>query len=502
MDVSNAPAPPHGPDNLTVVHNGSGPHDRRKPALLCLSQSFAPETTPTGIRAGKLVEQLSAQWDITVLTEARQAEAAQTEARVEVVVSRRPRRLFAALRRLRLNKLLELFVWPDDSIFWVLPAVKAGRRLIRERRPDAIVVFMMPYSAGLAGVLLARLTGVPLVLNLDDSMTCTDMHPYFPTRLHYRLAVALEDFYARRGDAIVYVSQRNLDAVRARQPEPVQDKLQLVRYGADPADFGPRPDESPSGAYARARTAQNGDTDFELAYVGAMSGWWSLIGDRPSASGAKRLYAAWTKLGRHELMSLDHRTSSPATAGQAIVDLIAEHPEWQGHVKLAVHGNPYDSAVVDRALKKAGVEQVVDVFGPVPHAEVAGVVRGADLLFMTLPNRLDGSPGGRISAKTYEYLMTDRPILAAVPPGENWDFLTGKPGVWLVAPDDREGMKAVIADLAKAKFAGQTLAFDRAQLRDQLSYRTRAEQFERVIQTAIARRAQESRRGRPPRSHR
>jgi glycosyltransferase involved in cell wall biosynthesis len=476
------------------VLNGDDSQRRRKPALLCLSQSFSPETTPTAIRASKLVEKLSERWDVTVLTEAPRSSpneaprsSADDRVRVEVVRGRRPKRLFTALRRLRANKLLELLVWPDDAIFWVLPAVLAGRRVVREREPEAIVVFMMPYSAGLAGVLLSRLTGLALILNLDDSPTCTDMHPYFPTRLHYRLARALEDFYARRGDAVVYVSQRNLDAVRSRQDERVREKLQLVRYGADPADFRPREQSS---------------EDLEIAYVGAMSGWWAVISDRAPASRLKRLYAAWTRFGRYERVPLDHRTSSPVIAGGAILDVLAEHPGWAGRVKLTVYGNPYDTSVVARALARAGVEEVATVLDPVPHAEVSAIICAADLLFITLPNRPDRSPGGRISAKTYEYLMTDRPILAAVPPGENWDYLSGKPGVWLLEPDDREGMKAVIAELAQAKLAGQPLRFDREHLRAELSYRTRAEQFAQVIESGIERHAQGSRRGMRPRSPR
>lgn len=453
-----------------------------KSALLCLAQSFSPQTTPTAIRAGKLVQGLGSEWQVTVLTEARQTDAGQPDpsghARVQVVAGWRPKRVLAALRRLRLQKLIELLVWPDEAIFWVLPAVRAGRRLVRERRPDAIVVFMMPYSAGLAGVLLARLTGLPLILNLDDSLTCTDMHPRFPTRLHYRLAGALENMYARRADAVVYVSQRNLDAVRARQPERARQKLELVRYGADPADFRPPP------------LGTSHTEGFEIAYVGAMSGWWALIGDRPEAHPLKRLYGAWNRFGRYERAVLDNRTSSPAIAGEAILDLLAEHPEWEERVRLMVYGNPYDPSVVARALARAGVERVVEVSGPVPHARVPELVWRADLLFMTLPNRVDGSPGGRISAKTYEYLITDRPILAAVPPGENWDYLAGKPGVWLVRPDDRDGMRAIIAELVQAKFAGQPLTFDRAHLHEQLSYRTRTDEFAAVIRRAIARRAE------------
>lgn len=443
-----------------------------RPALLCISQSFSPDTTPTGIRASKLLQRLSAQWDITVVTEATGPHGV-AGVRVETVHSRRPRRLFAVIRRLRLDKLLELSVWPDESVFWVIPAILAGRRLAREVAPSAIVVFMMPYSAGLVGIALSRLTGLPLVLNLDDSPTCTDMHPYFPTRLHYRLARALEDFYAARADAVVYVSATNLQTVQARQPERVRQKLHLVRYGADLADVQPQTKRS---------------RQFEIAYVGAMSGWWALIEQGAPPTGFRCLFRAWTRLGRYERTVLDQRTSSPAVIGRAIADAIGEHPEWAGRVRLAVHGNPYPPSVVARALAGAEVDGVVDVGGPVPHDEVAQIIAGADLLFLTLPARTDGSRGGRISAKTYEYLATDRPILAAAPQGENWDYLEDKPGVWLVAPGDRAGMRDVIEQLAEAKFAGRPLSFDRSALREQLSYETRAAEFATVVRAGIERR--------------
>jgi hypothetical protein len=448
-------------------------HSESSPALLCISQSYAPDTTPTAIRASKLLGRLSAQWDIQVVTEA-QGPPRSGGVHVEVVRSWRPGRLMAALRRVGLSKLLEIVVWPDESVFWVIPAILAGRRLIRERAPSAIVVFMMPYSAGLVGVALSRLTGLPLVLNLDDSPTCTDMHPYFPTRLHYHLAKRLEDFYARRAEAVVYVSKTNLNAVRARQPEHVRQRFHLVRYGADRAAVSAQP----------TRTAH-----FEIAYVGAMTGWWTLIEQHASASrpadSLRRIYGAWSRLGRYQRTALDQRTASPAIIGHAIVAAIAEHPSWAGRVSLTVYGNPYPAPLVERALVDAGVESVVTVLGPVPHDEVADILCRADLLFLTLPRRVDGSPGGRISAKTYEYLMTDRPILAAVSRGENWDYLADKPGVWLVEPDDGQRMKEIIAELAAAKFSGAARVFERGALHDQLSYESRAGEFATVVRAAI-----------------
>ncbi len=306
----------------------------RPAAILCISQSFPPETTPTAIRAGKLLERLSAEWDVTVLSESPGPHTGE-RVRVDTVHSRRPKRLLAILRRLRMSKLLEMVVWPDESIFWVLPAILAGRRVIGEIKPSAIVVFMMPYSGGLTGIALSRLSGLPLILNLDDSPTCTDMHPHFPTRLHFRLARALEDFFVRRADAVVYVSQTNLDLVSSRQPEDARRKLRLVRYGADRADFRPQPP---------------GSADLEIAYVGAMSGWWSLIDRHAPTSPLARAYNAWTRLGRYERTTLDQRTSSPAIIGQAILDVIAEHPDWSGRLKLMVYGNPYPASLVAESL--------------------------------------------------------------------------------------------------------------------------------------------------------
>lgn len=444
---------------------------RPREALLCISRRFAPATTPTAVRTSKLVERLAAQWDITLLTE-ESPSCAPAGVRVSSVRSRRPARLLGALRRLRLNKLLELLIWPDDSIFWLLPAILAGRRSIKERRPSAIVVFMMPYSAGLIGLVLARMSGLPLILNLDDSPTCTDMHPDFPSPLHYRLAKALEDLYARAADAIVYVSQTNLEIVRSRQAPEVAGKFHLVRYGADESEFRP---------------FRSGGDRFEIVYVGAMSGWWALIEQQATASRLKRLYEGWTRLGRHRLTELDVRTASPAIIGQALLRALAEHPDWRGRVHVSIYDNTYPRAVTERALAAAGIEQVVVMCDAVAHERVADILGKADLLFLTLPRRVDGSRGARISAKTYEYLMTDRPILASLPHGENWDYLAGKPGVWLAAPDDVGALQEAIVELAAAKFAGAPRTFARERLHGQISYTARAREFEDAIRAGIER---------------
>lgn len=299
------------------------------------------------------------------------------------------------------------------------------------------------------------------------------MHPFFPSHLHHQMSRKLEDAYVQAADASIYVSEFNRAAVQQRQPASAQAKMHLIRYGADPADFVSKADPS--------QTDQSRQAAFRIVYLGGMNGWHAFQPPPAQQHPAKRLYQWWIRWGRHSLVTLDQRGSSPVFAGKAIQSLIAAHPDWKDRIHLEVVGNRYPQAVVSQLLESQKIAEVVSVSGPVPNAEAIQIAGAADLLFLTLPGRSDGSSGGRISAKTYEYLMTDRPILAAVPHGENWDYLAGKPGVWLVSPDDVAGMSEAIATLASVKFSGQSLVFDRSILREELSYQERALQFAALL---------------------
>ena len=160
-------------------------------------------------------------------------------------------------------------------------------------------------------------------------------------------------------------------------------------------------------------------------------------------------------------------------------------PEWKGKIHIDVFGGRYPEAVEQAVLRAFGLSDVVRLHDKIPHAEALERIASADFLFMALPDRPDGSPGGRISAKTYEYLMTDRPILAALPPGENREYLHDKPGVTLVQPSDVTAMADAIEQQAEAYFAGNATDIDRSALHPQLVSTARAEVFENVLLEAM-----------------
>ncbi|QDL11185.1 hypothetical protein DP113_27720 [Brasilonema octagenarum UFV-E1] len=436
--------------------------------LLFVSTVFPPMINPLANRVYKLLVQFQKSWQILALTRVENAYLNE-ESSVHFVKHWYPQKLIDLMSKLKLEKILRLLIWPDQDIFWVLPALIKGYQLIQQQKPDAIFVFMMPYSASFIGIGLKWLTGLPLVFSLDDSITCTDMHPESQSLLHYHLKQWLEKFYVRQADALVYVSQFNLEQVKKRQPLSQQSKFHLIRCGADPLDFStplpPSIDKKP----------------FEIVYIGGMNGWYDFYYRLEKQSVLKKLYKAWIRLGIYEQVKIDHRSSSPVFVAKAIQQVIAQNPNWEKEIQLVIHGNPVPKHIVQTVLENQKQTDVVSVFGSVSHHQALQLARSGDLLLITLPNRPDGSSGGRISCKTYEYLMTDRPILAAVPKGENWDYLKDKPGVWLVEPTDTEAMSRVISEVVSAHFSNSPLRFDRTALQQELSYVNLAEDYLKIL---------------------
>lgn len=441
--------------------------------ILCICYDLLPLLVPSAIKIEKLFVKLQKSWQIDALTSVKNAQT-NSEMSVHFVKSWKPNYLYKLIYKLKLYKLIGLFVWPDDVIFWIVPAVFKGMMLIKQHKPSAIVVFMMPYGAGIVGIILKWITGLPLVLNFDDSYTCTDMNPGFGTWFHYKMSIWLEDLYVRQADAVIYVSQRNLETVRSRQPENQYSKFYLVRYGAEPEEF------TYSNVDNNASSAL-----FKITYIGAMVAWFEFESKQKSYPWLRKLLAAWNQLGSYELVKLDMRSHSPVFIGKAVKEAIAQNPEFQGKIKVEIYGSTYPKSLTDRVLEEQGIADVVEVNGTVSHGEAIKLACQSDLLFLTLPDRPDGSPGGRISAKTYEYLMSDRHILAAVPQGENWDYLEDKPGVWLAKPTDVSVMAKIVSELATMKFTGKELKVDRYYLRSEISYENRAREFNHVIEQVL-----------------
>jgi hypothetical protein len=81
----------------------------------------------------------------------------------------------------------------------------------------------------------------------------------------------------------------------------------------------------------------------------------------------------------------------------------------------------------------------------------------ADLLFLPMHDLRAGGRAGLVPGKTYEYLASGRPILAAVPDGDARDILAEAGGARICSPSDVGEMTRIIADQASGKVRGELL---------------------------------------------
>jgi glycosyltransferase involved in cell wall biosynthesis len=453
---------------LQSPHEG---YELARPSVLAVCHEFPPQVTPLANRMQEILGRLAASWDITVI--APQGSSPLPHTRHLAIPVPKTGQARQWLQRARLQKLGDWLPLSGPLDGWRKAAYAAALDQIGRHRPDLLLVFIYPYASGDVGLKLRQATRIPTVFNFDDSPSCDDMHPVYPSRWHFERILAWEDRIVEAAAAVIYVSHRNLEKVRARQAPQHRSKLHLIRCGVT--------DQLPTPATRDRRP----EDPWTILYAGNMSGWVEFF-DPPGRTPAyKKALAAWNRLGQHTRMRHDLKGSTPYYLVQAIRRVGQQAPALKDRFRFELIGNTYPQPIIERALRHANLTEVVSVRGALPHKEALSRVQSADVLFMCLPGRPNGSPGGRISAKTYEYLATDRPILAALPAGENREYLQGQPGVWITEPHDVEAMTNALQEISHGLKYSKGLRFSRAAHFPELGYDVLIKKINQILRGAL-----------------
>jgi glycosyltransferase involved in cell wall biosynthesis len=171
---------------------------------------------------------------------------------------------------------------------------------------------------------------------------------------------------------------------------------------------------------------------------------------------------------------------------EAIRQLLRERPEASQRLELHLVGTVTEA---DREL--AGDADFVVEHGFVSHRETIDLIRSATLLFLPMHDLARGRRVAIVPCKTYEYLASGRPILAAVPEGDARDLLAEAGNAYLTHPSDVTGMKQAIEDALTRTEAGIEAASPSKSVLDRLERRRLTAELvaflDRVIATRTAR---------------
>lgn len=256
---------------------------------------------------------------------------------------------------------------PDAQIGWFPPAVKKGRELIKEWKPDVIYASGHPLTSLLVAASLSRWSGLPWVAELRDLWADNPYNKIF--RLRNMLDSWLEHRTLTSARALVTVTPGFVKALTDKYPgKPVT----LALNGFDTEDY-----QTPS------------HSTFESGYV----------------------HIVYTGL-------LYEGKRDPEKLFQAIESM------GEDASRFRIHFYGRNMSFLWGMLDKRRVKDCVEIHDPVPYAESVSLQKAADILLLILWD--DPEEESVIPGKIFEYMGARRPILSINGRGHVAGFFVGR----------------------------------------------------------------------------
>ena len=307
--------------------------------------------------------------------------------------------------------------------WWVEGAIALGRDVAKNT--DMVYASMSPFESAEAAAAIARDLGRPWIADLRDPWALDEWLIY-PTGLHRRLELRRMRAALRSASAIVMNTSEAERELRRRFPE-LGTKVFVIPNGYDSADF-------------EGISAPREDRSFRIVYTGYVH----------------------TQAGRrHQRMRLARRLVGGSVRGltvlsrsavyllEAVDELLESRPELRSRLEVHLGGVGSDED------HETVASEVVRVHGYLPHEEAVELIRSADLLFLPMHDLPAGVRSLGVPGKTYEYLASGRPILAAVPDGDARELLARAGTAMICRPTDIRCMRSVIEAGIERVLAGR-----------------------------------------------
>ena len=341
----------------------------------------------------------------------------------------------------------------DDPRCRAARLVAEGEKVIREYAPDAIFVTMSPFEDASVAAELAKRWDVPWIADLRDPWALDEFQIY-RSRWHRQAEVRRMAASLETAGRIIMNTPEAMKRFRDEFPDLAPKATEAITNGFDPDDFiglSPRRD----------------DGIFRIVHTG------SLHTDHGRRQNSRR----WLNplLGRS--------TPGVDSLPRSHVFLMKALERWQkADPEVAVRVRVDFAGVTSRAdlevAEKSSAGKLVRFLNFVPHLESLALMRSADLLFLPMHKMPQNRRATIVPGKTYEYIASGRPILAAVPEGDAKDFLQRAGTAAVCDPDDVDGILGALQAAYRAWAEGGAVPlqnvefcrrFERGRLAEQLA---------------------------------
>ncbi len=312
---------------------------------------------------------------------------------------------------------------PDRWRFWYQGAVLAGRRLIRQHRPEVVWSTYPIATAHVIGASLARYGQLPWVADFRDSMT-EEHYPEDPRRR--RKYLEIEKNTVKRCDRAVFTTPSAVRMYEDRYRDEPSNKWCQISNGYNEDIFR----EVEKELRHRESLDQSG-APFKIIHSGVVY---------PSERDPTHFFDA--------LMALKREGQINAASLNVIL-------------RATGHDEHFS-----RMLKERGIEDIVSLEPAVPYREALLEMLTADALLLMQASNCNH----QIPAKLYEYLRAGKPILALTDPVGDTAAALRDAGHGAISPlNDIQSIKAHLSAITSGATRG----------RQETTAKTRVESYSR-----------------------
>lgn len=299
----------------------------------------------------------------------------------------------------RLKRIITYVLLPDVQVLWCPGLALQLVKILRTERPDCLFVTAPPFSALVPVVILAKLFNIPAVIDFRDEWSFSRKHweHAIKTSLAFWFDRVLEKFVVYHCSALTAANASYIESLCSAYPSLDKNKTMVITNGFDEEDFS-----------NMKRTVRDGDT-VHMVYSGTV----------------------W------------HATSL-APFMRAIKILTVNKPVLANCLRVKVYGRVVEGQL--EYLQDDALEEIVTLCGYQDHTMVLGEMFSSDVLILSLTDL----PGAEkiIPGKVFEYLATNKHILAIIPDGEAKRILSeASCNIHFVSPDDGDGIIAALLEI-------------------------------------------------------
>jgi glycosyltransferase involved in cell wall biosynthesis len=256
---------------------------------------------------------------------------------------------------------LNLFI-PDAKIGWIPDAVKVGKKIIQEEKPDIIFSSSPPPTVQLIAKKLAKWSGIKWVADFRDPWT--DIYHYdsvIRAKFAFKRDIKLEYQVMKNADEAV-VASKNIGTFLLKDNFPGK-KVKVITNGFDSVDFEEMITQKPSAK-------------FVIAYAGKIN-----VQQNPENF--------WKALGM----------------------LKNENPAFGNDLEILLMGNISSDVLL--SIEEQKLKENLNLPGYVSHPEMLKKLGESTLLLLLIPNTKKNI--SIIPGKLFEYMATNRFIVGIGP---------------------------------------------------------------------------------------